>query len=80
MASIYRQEFPLKAKILKLGSAAFCVDVPAGATIQEALDAAHLSSQGSSISLDGLGAGVETAISENAVITLIPKVSGGRAA
>lgn len=70
----------VQTKILKLGSAAFVVDVAPGSTIQNALDSANLSTQGMSVSLNGLGASTETSISEGDVITLIPKVVGGAAA
>jgi sulfur carrier protein ThiS len=70
----------VKAKILKLGSAAFMVDIAPGSTIQDALDSASLRTEGYSLSLNGLGASTETGISEGDVITLIPKVVGGAAA
>ena len=70
----------MKAKILKLGSAAFVVDVPPGSTVQDALDSASLRTDGYSLSLNGLGASSDAALGEGDVITLVPKVVGGAAA
>ena len=67
----------MKVKVLKLGSCAREVDAEANATVQEALDKAELPSQGYSVSVNGMGAGLSTALGEGDIVTLVPKVEGG---
>ena len=67
----------MKVKVLKLGSCAREVDAEANATVQEALDKADLPSQGYSVSVNGMGAGLSTALGEGDIVTLVPKVEGG---
>ncbi len=65
-------------KVLKLGSCAVQVEIPSGATVLEALDKAGLPHGGHAISVNGLGAGLSTALGEGDIVTLVPKVEGGR--
>jgi len=67
----------MKVKVLKLGSCAREVDAEANATVQEALEKADLPSQGYSVSVNGMGAGLSTALGEGDIITVIPKIEGG---
>jgi len=67
----------MKVKVLKLGSCAREVDAEANATVQEALERAELPSQGYSVSINGMGAGLSTALGEGDIVTLVPKVEGG---
>jgi len=67
----------MRIKLLKLGSCAREVDAEANATVQEALDKAELPSQGYSVSVNGMGAGLSTALGEGDIVTLVPKVEGG---
>ena len=67
----------MRIKVLKLGSCAREVDAEANATVQEALEKAELPSQGYSVSVNGMGAGLSTALSEGDIVTLVPKVEGG---
>jgi len=67
----------MKVKVLKLGSCAREVDAETNATVQEALDKAELPSQGYSVSVNGMGAGLSTALGEGDIVTLVPKVEGG---
>ena len=67
----------MKVKVLKLGSCAREVDAEVNATVQEALDGAELPSQGYSVSVNGMGAGLSTALGEGDIVTLVPKVEGG---
>ena len=68
----------MKIKLLKLGHSARELDVPAGSTLGEALGQAELGHSGHSLAINGLGAGLTTALSDGDVLTLIPKVEGGR--
>ena len=68
----------MKVKVLKLGSCAREVDAEANATVQEALDKAELPCQGYSVSVNGMGAGLSTALGEGDIVTLVPKIEGGR--
>ena len=67
----------MKVKVLKLGSCAREVDAEVNATVAEALDKADLPSQGYSVSVNGMGAGLSTALGEGDIVTLVPKVEGG---
>ena len=67
----------MKVKVLKLGSCAREVEAEVNATVQEALDKADLPSQGYSVSVNGMGAGLSTALGEGDIVTLVPKVEGG---
>ena len=67
----------MKVKVLKLGSCAREVDADVNATVQEALERAELPSQGYSVSVNGMGAALSTALGEGDIVTLVPKVEGG---
>ena len=67
----------MKIKVLRLGHSATVVDVPAGSSIEEALDSNDIPRHGYSISVNGLGAGPHAALGEGDVVTLVPKVEGG---
>ena len=67
----------MKVKVLRLGHSASVVEVPAGTTIREALDANHVPLEGYSVSVNGLGATPFAALAEGDVVTLVPKVEGG---
>ena len=68
----------MKVKVLRMGHSATVVDVPAGATVQEALSANHIPCDGYALSVNGLGATGFAALAEGDVVTLVPKVEGGR--
>ena len=70
----------MKIKLLKLGQAAYSVEVPPGSNVGSALETAHLPTDGYSLSLNGLGASREAVLTEGDVVALIPKVVGGVAA
>lgn len=67
----------MKVKVLRLGHSATVVDVPAGSTVREALESHQIPQEGYSVSINGLGAGLHTALGEGDVVTLVPKVEGG---
>lgn len=67
----------MQIKVLKLGHSTRHVDVPAGATVSQALSQAEMGHQGYSLTLNGLGVGPETQLSEGDIVTLVPKVEGG---
>ena len=64
-------------KVLRLGHSATTVEVPAGTSIEEALDSNDIPRLGYAISVNGLGAGPATALGDGDVVTLVPKVEGG---
>jgi len=68
----------MKVKVLKLGHSASVLDIPAATTVQEALNNNGIPTEGYSVSINGLGAGLHTALSEGDIVTLVPKVEGGR--
>ena len=67
----------MNVKVLRLGHSATVVDVPAGSSIEEALDSNQIPRHGYSISVNGLGAGPHTTLGDSDVVTLVPKVEGG---
>ena len=67
----------MKVKVLRLGHSATVIDVPAGSSIEEALEANEVPRHGYSISVNGLGASPHTSLGEGDVVTLVPKVEGG---
>jgi sulfur carrier protein ThiS len=71
------RRFFMKVKVLKLGHSATEVEAPHGSTVEEVLNKADMPFSGYSISVNGLGAGPATAVTEKDVITLVPKVEGG---
>ncbi len=74
----YNLEAHMKIKVLRLGHSANVIEVPAGTSVEEALDGNHIPRQGYSISVNGLGAGPSTTLGDEDVVTLVPKVEGGR--
>ena len=68
----------MKVKVLRLGHSATVIEVPAGSSIEEALEANEVPRQGYSLSVNGLGAGPHTSLGEGDVVTLVPKVEGGQ--
>jgi len=67
----------MKVKLLRLGHSASHVDAPEGATVGDVLEQSKTPFEGYSISVNGLGAGRETALGDGDVVTLVPKVEGG---
>ncbi len=67
----------MKIKLLKLGHSARELDIPAGSTMGDALEHADLGHSGHSLSINGLGAGLTTALTDGDIVTLVPKVEGG---
>jgi sulfur carrier protein ThiS len=67
----------MKVKVLKLGHSAQQVELPAGSTVQDALDKADIDADGYSLSVNGLGVSAGAAVTDADVICLIPKIEGG---
>ena len=65
-------------KRLKLGHSARELDIPAGSTMGDALEHADLGHSGHSLSVNGLGAGLTTALGDGDVVCMTPKIEGGR--
>ena len=68
----------MRVKVLRLGHSATVIDVPAGSSIEEALDTNDIPRHGYSLSVNGLGASPHTTLGEGDVVTLVPKIEGGR--
>lgn len=68
----------MKVKILRLGHSAYELDAPAASTVLQALEQAEIPTEGYSVSVNGLGAGPSAELSDGDVVTLVPKVEGGR--
>ena len=68
----------MKIKVLRLGHSATVIEVPAGVSIEEALESNEIPRHGYSISVNGLGASPHTTLGDDDVVTLVPKVEGGQ--
>jgi len=68
----------MKVRLLKLGHAAKEVDVPAGASVEEAIEASGFETDGYAITTNGTGAMLSSPVHEGDVIALVPKVEGGQ--
>lgn len=67
----------MKIKVLRLGHSASVIDIPAGTSLGDAMESSDIPTQGYSLSINGLGSGLHTALGEGDVVTLVPKVEGG---
>ncbi len=68
----------MKVRVLKLGHSAKEIDVPAGTTVEDALEQSKLDQEeGYSVTVNGVGANLSAQIREGDVIALTPKVEGG---
>ena len=70
----------MKIRLLRLGSAAHSLDLALGASLQSALEAAGLGSDGFDLTLNGLSTTADAALAEGDVVTMIPRIKGGTAA
>ena len=68
----------MKVKVLRLGHSASEVEFEAGMTVREALEGSSLPWQGYSVSVNGMSASYSTALGDGDMVTLVPKVEGGR--
>ncbi len=69
----------MKIKVLKLGHSARQADLPAGSTVQDALNKADFDGTGYSLTINGLGCSTGAAVSEGDIVTMTPKIEGGNA-
>jgi len=67
-----------RIKILMLGNSAQQIDVPEGSTLTDAFAAANLNTAGYSIMKNGSPANMITGVSEGDIVTLSPKIEGGK--
>jgi sulfur carrier protein ThiS len=67
----------MKVRLLKLGHAAKEVEVPAGATAEEAIKASGFEIDGFACLTNGVGAMLSSPVHDGDVIVLSPKVEGG---
>jgi len=68
----------MNVRIFRLGgSGARQIELSAGATVADAAQAADLPTSGHTISVNGLGAALNTALSDGDTVSLVPKVEAG---
>ena len=67
----------MKVKILRLGHSATQAEAPEGSIIEDVLSQAGVPSEGYSVTINGLGAGLSAQLGDGDVVTLVPKVEGG---
>ena len=65
-------------KVARLGTAVVEVAVDENAAIQDALDAAGIEIENEDVRLDGSSANVSARINSGNLITIVPKVKGGK--
>jgi putative ubiquitin-RnfH superfamily antitoxin RatB of RatAB toxin-antitoxin module len=65
-------------KVARLGSAVVEVAVDNNATVQDALDAADVVVENEDVRIDGSSVSLSSPIGEAALITIVPKVKGGK--
>ena len=69
----------MQIKLLKLGHAAQQFhNVSPGSTVGSIIDEADCTTAGHQISLNGLGCSTDAEVSDGDVVTLVPKVEGGK--
>lgn len=68
----------ITVKVAKLGEVVKEVLLPAGATVEDAIEAADVDSDGFDLRVNGVRAVENTELSGGAMITLVPAVKGGR--
>ena len=69
----------MRIKVLKLGHATKEFhNINPGAQIGHLLEQASFTTGGYTVSLNGLGASLDAEVSDGDVVTLVPKVEGGR--
>ncbi|MCC6157017.1 MAG: MoaD/ThiS family protein [Deltaproteobacteria bacterium] len=68
----------MRVKVLKLGHSTRESEVPAGSNVQNVLDKVDFDPAGYSVTINGLGASLSAAVSDGDIVTLVPKVEGGR--
>ena len=68
----------MKIKVLKLGESAKEIDVPAGSTVGDAIKTAEYDGYGHTRSLNGQPVFDTAHVNEGDVLTLSPKIEGGR--
>jgi len=71
-------EVRMRIKLLRLGHSARHLDLEDGATVQTAIDQAGIEVSGHSLSVNGLGAGTDTSLTDQDVLVISPKVQGGQ--
>ena len=70
----------MRIKVLKLGhSTQELHNIEPGATVGQVIEEAAFSTSGYSLSLNGLGVAIDAAVNDGDIVTLVPKVEGGRA-
>lgn len=65
-------------KVARLGSAVVEVAVDNNATVQDALDAADVVVENEDVRINGSSVSLSSQIGESALITIVPKVKGGK--
>jgi len=65
-------------KVARLGTAVQEVAVADDATVQQALDAAGIEIENEDVRIDGQSASLDSRLGTNALVTIVPKVKGGK--
>jgi len=68
----------MRIRVLILGKSADTVDVDTDATVHDVLDRASVELEGRSITVNGVGCDMSAALRDGDIVTITPKVAGGR--
>ena len=68
----------MKIKILRLGHSATEIEVPSGSTVKDAIEKSGLPCEGFSLTVNGLTETTGSSLNDGDVLTMVPKVAGGR--
>lgn len=67
----------MKIRIMRMGQVTKELELADGLTIEDAAKQAEFPTSGFSVALNGVGASLETGLSDGDIISLVPKVSQG---
>ncbi len=68
----------MRIRLLILGKSADSVDVEADASVHEVLDHANVELEGRSVTVNGVGCDLSANLRDGDIVTITPKVQGGK--
>jgi len=68
----------MRIRLLILGKSADTVTADTDASVHDVLDQANIGLEGRSVTVNGIGADLSAPLRDGDIVTLTPKVAGGR--
>ena len=68
----------MRIRLLILGKSADSLEVDSDASVRDVLDSSNVALDGRSVSVNGIGADLSAPLRDGDIVTLTPKVAGGR--